>query len=82
MAALIIRIEELREREEDPQGREMIGFSISSGYDGELKIGDALPGVRCLLETSIKNAIDAVFGAPVSLSHESMTDAREKLFLN
>lgn len=80
MAALIVRIEE--SREQSPNGQEMVGFSIYDTYDGDLQIGDALPGVRPLIQRAVRQAIDMVFGAPVSVSDESIEEARKQLFIN
>lgn len=80
MAALIIRIEE--SREEEHCGHEMVGFSIQSAIDGELQIGDTLPGIRAMIERSVKDTIDKAFGRPVGLSIESMADAHKQAFMN
>lgn len=80
MATLIIRIEESRQENHD--GQTMVGFSIYDDYEGDLQAGDALPGVRPLIQRAVKHAIDMVFGAPVSVSDESIEEARKQLFVN
>ncbi len=74
MAVLIIRIEETHSA--DNTGGEMIGFSIFDTYEGELQIGDALPGIKPLIERAVRKAIDSIFGMPVASSDESIEDAR------
>lgn len=73
MAVFVIRIEE---RHQDIDARhKSVGFSIMSGYDGELEKGDCLPGIEPLLLRAVREAIDNVFGSPVALSDESMEEA-------
>lgn len=76
MAALIIKIEETHNT--DRAGRKMVGFSILDAYEGELQIGDALPGIRPILQRAVQQAIDSVFGTPVAASEESIEDARRQ----
>ncbi len=80
MAALIIKIEE--HREQHWSGQEMVGFSITDAYDGELQAGDALPGIKPLIQRAVQGALDTVFGRPVSASNESIEDARKQSFMN
>lgn len=73
MAALIIRIEEIRQDIGD--GKESVAFSIYDGYDGELIAGDYLPGLKPLVLKTVKEALDRVFGGPVGVSEQSLEDA-------
>jgi hypothetical protein len=84
MAALIIRIEEHQINEhhaecDSPHTHKAVGFSILSNYDGELAVGDCLPGIEPLLVRAIRGAIDTVFGSSVDASNESIEDAQMQI---
>lgn len=81
MATLIIRIEEhqINEHHDDcdnPHTHKAVGFSILANYDGELAVGDCLPGIEPLLVRAVRGAIDTVFGSSVGASNESIEDAQ------
>jgi len=80
MAALIIRIEESHAPHDD--NRDMVGFSVLDGYEGELKAGDVLPGIRPILLRAIHRAIDNIFGEPVSASDKSIEEAYKQSFIH
>lgn len=73
MAAFVIRIEE-RHQDSDANHKS-VGFSIMSGYDGELEKGDCLPGLEPLLLRAVREALDNVFGKAIAISDESMEEA-------
>ncbi len=62
----------------------MIGFSVLDTYEGELQIGDALPGIKPLIQRAVRGAIDSIFGTPLVSSDESIEDARMQVnrFMN
>lgn len=76
MAALVIRIQEYRQGIDEKH--KSVGFSILSGYEGELEAGDCLPGLEPLLLRTIREAIDSVFGGPIAVSEESIQDAQRQ----
>jgi hypothetical protein len=76
MATLIIKIQE-HHQDVDSQHKS-VGFSILTAWDGELEIGDCLPGIEPLLLRVVREAIDSIFGQPIGVSEHSMQDANKQ----
>jgi hypothetical protein len=78
MAALVIKIEEFLEEQED--GGRSTGFKFHYEFEN-LQIEDMLPGLRPLIMRSIHRAIDAVMGDPYEVCVTPASKA-EQDFIN